>query len=80
LYCMVWENGILLISLHVSINRCKCNKSTADTIVVSLVQVKKWSSNLFNSVTRIKSCHFLRAETSSILSKRFVCWQYILAE
>lgn len=41
LYCMVWENGILLISLHVSISRCKCNKSTADTIVVSLVQVKK---------------------------------------
>jgi len=50
------------------------------TVVVSFVQVKEGKTNSFNFVTRIKTSHSLHIETSSILSKRFVCWQYILAE
>jgi len=67
-----------LIFLHVFPSQRKCQKK--NTVVVSFVQVKEGKTNSFNSVTGIKTGHSLHIETSSILSKRFVCWQYILAE
>lgn len=72
-----WNTKIFWFFSMFSLVNAKCNKNT---VAVSFVQVKEGKTNPFNSVTRIKTSHSLHIETSSILGKRFVCWQYILAE
>jgi hypothetical protein len=69
---MLWKHGHLIF-LHIFASQPKYNKTTTDSVVVSFVQVKKGTTNSFSSVTRIKTSHSLHVETSSILSKRFVC-------